>query len=91
MGEEKFQGAIELFGIHVLAQRFGDEDGGAIADVTGNGFFGQFRAMQVAERGVHGMDQVEFRIDERAIEIENQSANRGEILSGHGYLNILKH
>jgi hypothetical protein len=47
--------------------------------------------MQVAEGGVHGMDQVEFRIDERAVEIENQSANRREILAGHGYLNILRH
>jgi hypothetical protein len=37
------------------------------------------------------MDQVEFRIDEGAIEIENQSANREEIMGSHCYANILKH
>jgi hypothetical protein len=37
------------------------------------------------------MDQVEFGIDERTVEIENQGANRREILGGHWYLNILKH
>jgi hypothetical protein len=29
----------------------------------------------MAEGGVYGVDQVEFRIDERAVEIENQHAN----------------
>jgi hypothetical protein len=91
MGEEKFQGAVELFGVHVLAQGFGDEDGRAVADVAGNSFFRQLRAMQLAERGVYGMDQVELRIDERTVEIENQGANGGKILGSHWYVNILKH
>src|SRR6202030_1034988 len=91
MGEEKFQGAVELLGVHVLAQGFGDEHGRAIADVAGNSFIRQFRAMQLAERGVYRMDQVELRIDERAVEIENQSANGGKIMGSHWYVNILKH
>jgi hypothetical protein len=91
MGEKKFQSAVEFFGVYVLAQGFGDEDGRAVADVAGNSFFRQLRAMQLAERGVYGMDQVELRIDERAVKIENQGANRGKILGGHWYVNILKH
>ena len=71
MGEEKFEGAVELSGRDVGAQRFGDQDGRAVADVAGDDFFGQFGAIEFAEGGVDGMDQVELGIDEGAVQIEN--------------------
>jgi len=75
MREEKFEGAVELGARDVGAERFGDQDGGAVADVAGDDFFGEFGAIQFAEGGVDGMDQVELGIDESAVEIENYGAD----------------
>ena len=89
IGEEKFQGAIQLVRCGVRAEGFSDQHWSAIADVAGNCIFMEFVALYVAQHGVDGMDQVELGIDESAVEIEDERADGGEALVGHE-VSILK-
>ena len=49
-----------------------DQSGCAIADVAGNQLVGEFGASQMPERGIDRVNQVKPRVNERAIEIENE-------------------
>jgi hypothetical protein len=90
MSEEKFEGAVEFGGRGAEAQGFGDQDGGAVADVAGDDFFGELGALQFAQGGVDGMDQVELGIDEGAVQVENYGAYETEAWGGRVHINILR-
>src|SRR5271170_1604625 len=70
-----------------VAQRAADQHSGAIADVGGDNVLRQLRTVEVNEHGIDRVHQVFSRIDKRAIEVEDQKAqrfNRNEMRSvGH--------
>ena len=82
--EEKFQRSLAFRFRGVFAQGPADELRRAMADVAGDGVFVQLLAAQFLQHGVHRVDQVALGIDERAVQIEDQRANRREIRGGHG-------
>ena len=49
------------------------EHGGAVADEAGDDSVGQVRAAHVLERGVDAVAQVARRVDQRSIQIEDES------------------
>jgi carbonic anhydrase len=51
-----------------------DEHGGTITDITGDNGFGKFRLAKVSKRGVDGVAEVAARVDEGAVEIEDDEA-----------------
>jgi hypothetical protein len=63
-----------------FAEGAANENGRAIADKTVNGFVGERGASHVFEHRVDGKSEVELRIDESAIEIEDEDADTGEEL-----------
>jgi hypothetical protein len=46
-----------------------------VANIAGDNVFGKFRAPDMAQRGIDGMHQVQARVDECAVEIEDDQLN----------------
>ncbi len=72
VSKEKLQAlADQRFIDGFAAQRSLNQDGSAVAHIAGNHVVRQLGPPDMAERGVDGMHQVESRIDQRAVEIED--------------------
>ena len=69
---------------HLSAQRALDQNRRAIAHVAGDNVVGQLGPPDMAQRGIHRVHQIEPRIDQRAIEIENHQLDRARIEGAAG-------
>ena len=73
------QAGLDLFMRHVFQPQCAlDEHGCAASDHSENLFVRQRRAAHLFQRGVDRERQVEFRIDQSAVEIEDQGADGGK-------------
>ena len=77
--DEKFQAAKAFLFGGAFAQRSSDQAGRALPDVTENLFVRQRASAHFPERRVHRKGQVEFGINQRAVQIEDQRAHIGKI------------
>jgi carbonic anhydrase len=69
-----------LFVVNVafgVAEGAADEHGGSVADVAGDDGFGKRRLVEVGERGVDGVAEIDAGVDEGAVEIEDDEARLG--------------
>ena len=80
--DEKFQAEHAIFFGGVAAQGSRDQGRSALAYVAENLLVRQRIAAQFREGGVDRKGQVEFGIDQRAVQIEDQGADFGETGDG---------
>ena len=59
-----------------IAEGAADEHGGAVAEVAGDDSRREFGLAEVAEHGVDGVGEINARVDEGAVEIEDEEAGR---------------
>ena len=75
--EEKLQALAHQRIIHRLAAQGSlNQNRSAVAHVAGDYAIGQIRSPDVAQRGVHGVHQIEARIDQRTVKIEDHELDR---------------
>jgi hypothetical protein len=80
--DEKFEAEHAIFLGRGAAQGSCDQCWSALSDVAENLLVRQRISAQLRERGVHGKSQIEFGIDQRAVQIEDQRAYFGETGDG---------
>ena len=68
----------------LAAERALNQNWSAITHIAGNHVIGQRRPSDVAQRGVHGVHQIEARINQRAIEIEDHQLDRVRVKGAAG-------
>ena len=68
----------------LAAERALNQNRRAIAHITGNHIIGQLRTPDVAQRRVHRVHQIEARINQRAVEIEDHQLNRVRVEGAAG-------
>src|SRR5579862_4363471 len=74
VGKKEFQALANdgfVDGIGFIAQRALNQNGSAVAYITGDNVIGQLGTSDMAQGGVDRVHQVEARIDQGAVEIEN--------------------
>jgi hypothetical protein len=70
VSQEIVEGFVEEGFVFGIAEGAANEHGGAIANVGGDDFVGQFGALKVAKGGIHGMNEVEAGIYQSSIQVE---------------------
>src|SRR5579863_5507508 len=80
--DEEFQATLAVFFGGVAAQGARDQRWCALADKAENLFVRQGISSHIGEGGVDRKGQVEFGIDQRAVQIEDQRADFGETGDG---------
>ncbi len=80
--DEEFQAELAIFFGGIASQSARDERWSALADKAENLLVRQRIAAQFGEGGVDRKGQVEFGIDQRAVQIEDQRADFGETGDG---------
>ena len=71
--EKKDDASFDFFFGSARAESAFYEQENAAADVAGDLFLAERGAAEIFERGVHGKNEVEFGIDESAVEVEDES------------------
>ena len=90
VSQKKFQPlANQRFLRCFAAERTLDQDGRPVAHVAGNHFIRQFRPPNVAKRCIDRVHQVQPRIDQRAVEIEDHKFDQMRIESAQGSDHLL--
>ena len=77
VAQEEVDGVGDDLFVLRIAQRAAHQHVHAISDVAGDDCIGQSMAAQVAERGVDAGYQIGARVDEGAVEVEGDEAERG--------------
>jgi len=72
IGEEVVESILDQAFIAGIAEGAAHQHWGAVAYVGGDDIAGEFRASQVLEHGVYGVDEVEAGVDQGSVEIEDQ-------------------
>src|SRR5579859_6789318 len=72
VGEEKFESFFYDFLMLGIAERTAYEHGSAVADIGCDHVAGEFGALHELQHRVDGMNKVKARVDQGAIEIEDQ-------------------
>lgn len=85
VGKKVGERLIAFGGCGAFAEKAADENLGAIPDKTVDSVVGERGAAQMGKRGVDGEREVELRIDERAIEIEDEDADARIRIGGRGH------
>ena len=67
--------AHQLLVAGLVAQGAADQRRRSIPDVAGNHIVGQFGTLHMAQRGIDRVHQVETRVDQRTVKIEDQQSN----------------
>ncbi len=83
MSKKEFQRFLAFLFRRVIAQGSSHKLRRALADVAGDGVLVQLFPAHLAQHGVDGEDQVALGIDERAVQVEDQHANRGKVRDRH--------
>src|SRR5215471_1366452 len=65
-----FERLLEKVFVLGVAESPPHQHGRTVADVGSHNFSGQLGALEVPQRGVHGMDQVEAGIDQGAVQVK---------------------
>src|SRR5579872_4002555 len=76
VGEKKFEGFFYDFLVLGIAERTAYEHGSAVADVGSDHVAWEFGALHEPQHRVDGMNEVKARVDQGAIEIEDQELDR---------------
>ena len=87
--EEEGDGFVDVgFIVEVafgVSEGSADEHGGAVAEVAGDDVLGELRFVEVGEGGVDGVAEIDSRVDEGAVEVEDDEAGLRGCDLGHEY------
>lgn len=79
VSQKIFERAPDRAFVFGIAERAADQHRRTVTNVRGDDVAGQFGASEVAEHGVYGMDEIEPRVDQCAIEVEDEELDGGGI------------
>jgi len=84
--EENFQAALAVGFGGVGAENVGHQLGRSVADIAGDGCEGQSFPLHFLQHEIDGVDEVQLRINQRAIQVKKKGTHRGKVRVMHSLL-----